>query len=379
MAFSADPGVDGTGARARAHLARLEAALRAASGSVALPGPVLILGGGPRAVALAAMFAAEGLACRIREPDDRAATRAREMLARRGVRVAVETAAGTQPPAPLRLETESEGAGAGALLLGLVGEGAARGAGLDLHSGAPGSRLAEVLRLPGSSAAALAAAGALARRLGRAPLEVAGGQGLAATLAEAARAAAHWMALRGAEPWEIDDALRGFGFARGPFEAEDLAGLAPLAAPGTAPGHGVVAARMLAEGRLGRAAGVGWYRYPGGGGAVVDPLVADTLAEEARFAGVARRSFEAAEMQARVLAAMLAAAQGLIARGVAPGPDALDLVSVHGCGYPAASGGLMWHAREAGPGPAADAAAFTKDDPAIWPATPGAVDNTGRG
>lgn len=42
--------------------------------------------------------------------------------------------------------------------------------------------------------------------------------------------------------------------------------------------------RMVAEGRIGKVGGVGYYRYPGGGGAVVDPLIEDLILEEAYYA-----------------------------------------------------------------------------------------------
>ncbi|MFK5997198.1 MAG: 3-hydroxyacyl-CoA dehydrogenase family protein [Rhodobacterales bacterium] len=50
-----------------------------------------------------------------------------------------------------------------------------------------------------------------------------------------------------------------------------------------------IADRMVEEGRLGKKSGVGWYRYPGGGGAVIDPLLEDMIIEESYFAKVSRR------------------------------------------------------------------------------------------
>jgi 3-hydroxyacyl-CoA dehydrogenase len=41
---------------------------------------------------------------------------------------------------------------------------------------------------------------------------------------------------------------------------------------------------MIELGKLGRKTSAGWYRYPGGGGKVEDPIVADLAIEEAHFA-----------------------------------------------------------------------------------------------
>ncbi len=60
----------------------------------------------------------------------------------------------------------------------------------------------------------------------------------------------------------------------------------------------------MAEGRLGRKVGVGWYRYPGGGGKVEDPLVEDMAIEEARFAGLPRVDLDAGTIRERVIAVL---------------------------------------------------------------------------
>ncbi|MGC1504078.1 MAG: 3-hydroxyacyl-CoA dehydrogenase family protein [Sulfitobacter sp.] len=95
-------------------------------------------------------------------------------------------------------------------------------------------------------------------------------------------------------PWELDEALCAWGYDMGPCEAQDLLGLEKVLS--RAPQRSVpILPRMVAEGRMGKGGGVGYYRYPGGGGAVIDPLIEDLILEEAWFGKVTRseRSDEA--------------------------------------------------------------------------------------
>ncbi|MEP3629558.1 MAG: 3-hydroxyacyl-CoA dehydrogenase family protein, partial [Hyphomicrobiales bacterium] len=93
--------------------------------------------------------------------------------------------------------------------------------------------------------------------------------------------------LEGALPYEIDEALTKFGFQIGPYEAQDLTGLdGPFYERKQANKTLLISDRMAQEGRLGKKVGVGWYRYPGGGGAVIDPLLEDLIVEEAHFAKI---------------------------------------------------------------------------------------------
>lgn len=131
------------------------------------------------------------------------------------------------------------------------------------------------------------------------------------------------LALAGATPQEVDEALEGAGFAPGPFELQDLVGIdaclaarrAVLARHPRAPELPLFA-RAVAEGRLGRKVGVGWYRYPGGGGKVEDPLIEDMATEEARFAGLSRSVPGREEIRARVAAALQAEAARIAGEGV---------------------------------------------------------------
>lgn len=121
-------------------------------------------------------------------------------------------------------------------------------------------------------------------------------------------------------PWELDEALEAFGYTTGPCEAQDLRGLDQVLARQphrTCP----ILPRMVAEGRHGKKAGVGYFRYPGGGGAVIDPLIEDLIREEAWFAKVTR-----VELDDATLVAKLHAGLAGICRAIDPGLAWADIL-----------------------------------------------------
>ncbi|APX12690.1 3-hydroxyacyl-CoA dehydrogenase family protein [Tateyamaria omphalii] len=101
-------------------------------------------------------------------------------------------------------------------------------------------------------------------------------------------------------PWELDEALVDWGYGLGPCEAQDLVGLDKVLAVREGADVTPVLPRMVAEGRLGKRFGWGFYRYPGGGGAVIDPLIEDLICEEAWFAKADRVELPGAELVARL-------------------------------------------------------------------------------
>lgn len=115
-------------------------------------------------------------------------------------------------------------------------------------------------------------------------------------------------------PWELDEALVAAGFSMGPCEAQDLVGLDKVLA--RAPDRpGPVLRRMVAEGRMGKGGGVGFYRYPGGGGAVIDPLIEDLILEEAWFAKQTRSELSDAALVEKMLEPVILSGQDMRSKG----------------------------------------------------------------
>ena len=128
-------------------------------------------------------------------------------------------------------------------------------------------------------------------------------------------------------PWELDAALENAGYAMGPCLRQDAEGLehayarrkSRRADPDVL--HVPSVDRAVEEGRLGRSVGWGWYRYPGGGGPVEDPLVEDLLTEEAWLRKMTRSDLDDAQIVHRMDLAIGNAALAVIGQTLASGRD----------------------------------------------------------
>lgn len=190
--------------------------------------------------------------------------------------------------------------------------------------------------------------------------------------------AADTILLFGGIPWDVDEAMVEFGFPLGPYQAQDLTGLdigyARRAERRTNRKSGrryvTISDRMVEEGRIGKKGSVGWYRYPGGGGAVEDPLVEDLVAEESWFAKVPRRPFAKDEILRRLLAVMIDEAAQILAEADLTG-DEIDRLSIERCGFPALRGGPLQFGGSYGfDRLVAELDTFSIEDPFIWSASP---------
>lgn len=226
--------------------------------------------------------------------------------------------------------------------------------GLHFFSPAHVMKLLEVVRGRLTGPRALATGAALAKRLGKIAVVAGVCDGFIGNRVMAAyRRDCEFMLEEGALPAEIDAAMRGFGFAMGLYEVQDLSGLdiawaqRKARAPHRPEGerYARIADRLCEAGRLGRKTGKGWYDYASGA-ARVDPLVTAIIEEESARAGRARRRFTAEEIVTRILAIMQREGEALLAEGIAESRDDIDVVMVTGYGFPRYKGGPMhWSAR----------------------------------
>lgn len=257
-----------------------------------------------------------------------------------------------------------------------------------LHFFAPATvmRLLEVVKGQATGLDVLRTAIGFARALGKIPVISGVGDGFIGNrIYSAYRAQCEFMVEEGAAPQEVDAAMEAFGFALGPFAVGDLSGLdiawknrRRLAATrDPAARYCAIPDRLCDAGRLGRKTGAGWYRYsPDGRTREPDPEVSRLIEAARASAGITSRAFSREEIQMRALAAIVNEGVLVLQDGIARRASDIDLVLVHGYGFPADRGGpLFWASRQpeasilaavadlaarSGPG-------FRPADPGRWP------------
>lgn len=192
--------------------------------------------------------------------------------------------------------------------------------------------------------------------------------------------AADYLMEDGASPYEIDAAVRGFGFAMGPFQVTDLAGgdigwATRKRRAATRDPHAryvEIADRICERGWFGQKTGRGFYLYPEGARVgQPDPEVLAIVDAERAKKGITPRSFSADEIMRRYMAAMVNEGAKVVAEGIALRPLDVDVTFVAGYGFPRHRGGPMKWADMTGlPKVLADIQAFAKEDPLFWKPAP---------
>ena len=203
------------------------------------------------------------------------------------------------------------------------------------------------------------------------------------------RQAADYMMEDGASPYQIDKALRDFGFAMGPFQVADLAGgdigwatrKRRAATRDPKARYVQIADRICERGWFGQKTGRGYYLYPQGSRTgVPDPEVEAIITAERERAGVTPRSFTDEQILSRYMAAMINEGANVVHEGIALRPLDVDVTFVHGYGFPRWRGGPMKYADSVGLAKIlADIKEFAKEDPVFWKPSPLLEDLVARG
>ena len=228
--------------------------------------------------------------------------------------------------------------------------------GLHFFSPAPAMKLLEVVRGARSGGDAIATGFALARRLKKQAVVARNAFGFIGNrIYDAYRRQCEFMLEEGALPQDVDAALEGFGFAMGPFSVADLSGLdiawrmrqARAALRDPAARYVAIADRLCEQGRFGRKTGAGWYRHPEGAKrGVPDDAVRASIESESAAKGLTRRAIGADEIVRRALATIVNESAKLVREGVASRASDIDVVLVHGYGFPRWVGGpVHWASR----------------------------------
>ena len=229
--------------------------------------------------------------------------------------------------------------------------------GLHFFSPAHIMKLLEIVRGKVSSDAALATGFALAKRLGKLPVMVGVCDGFVGNrMLQRVREAAEHLLLDGAEFTQIDRVMTNFGYAMGLYMTQDLSGLdiawanrkrqADTRDPDRR--YSRVQDDMCAAGRFGRKSGAGWYIYEDVAKPVPNPAVAALVEAEADRHGIIRQPMDDDAVLNTLLLALINEAAGLLGEGIAGRAADVDLVLVHGYGFPRFRGGPLFHADQIG-------------------------------
>jgi 3-hydroxyacyl-CoA dehydrogenase len=156
----------------------------------------------------------------------------------------------------------------------------------------------------------------------------------------------------GCLPEQVDKVMVDFGYPMGPFAVGDLAGL-DISAEGRKrralvnPNYRKlpIADRLVELGRYGQKTNAGWYRYEKGDRTPLpDPEIAAIIASVATELAVPQRSFTDTEILQRLLFASVNEACRILEEGKAYRTSDIDVMWLHGFGFPRYRGGLMYWA-----------------------------------
>ncbi|HLX01240.1 MAG TPA: 3-hydroxyacyl-CoA dehydrogenase NAD-binding domain-containing protein [Trinickia sp.] len=203
------------------------------------------------------------------------------------------------------------------------------------------------------------------------------------------RTAADYLMEDGASPYQIDSAMRHFGYPMGPYQVVDLAGgdigwaarkrRAPTRNPNAR--YVEIADRLCERGWFGQKTRRGFYLYPEGARTgTPDPEVEAIIDAERKRAGVTPRSFTDDEIVRRLMAIVINEGANIVREGIALRPLDVDMTLLYGYGFPRYRGGPMKYADTVGLATIlAELRAFEKEDALFWKPSPLLVELVERG
>ncbi len=222
--------------------------------------------------------------------------------------------------------------------------------GMHFFSPANVMRLVEIVHGKATSPEVLASAIAAARKIGKIGVSVGNCDGFVGNrMLEKYITEAMTIVEEGASPADVDAALTGWGMAMGPFAVCDLTGIdvnwqirqrrlqqgREYASP--------LLDRFYEAGRYGQKTAAGFYRYEGRT-PLPDPQ-ADAIIEAWRDElGNRVGSVSDQEIVKRTIYALVNEAANILEEGIAYRSDDIDVIYVHGYGFPAWRGGPMKYA-----------------------------------
>jgi 3-hydroxyacyl-CoA dehydrogenase len=262
--------------------------------------------------------------------------------------------------------------------------------GLHFFSPANIMKLLEIVVPKQVSADVVATAFELAKKLRKVPVRAGVCDGFIGNRILAVfRTAADHLMEDGASPYQIDKAVRDFGFPMGPYQVVDLAGgdigwatrKRRAATRDPQARYVQIADRICERGWFGQKTGRGFYLYPEGARTgTPDPEVESIIRAERERAGVEPRSFSDEAIMRRYMAAMINEGANVVHEKIALRPLDVDVTLLYGYGFPRYRGGPMKYADTVGlANVLADIREYAKEDPLFWRPSPLLVELVERG
>ncbi|XP_057620609.1 peroxisomal bifunctional enzyme [Chionomys nivalis] len=173
----------------------------------------------------------------------------------------------------------------------------------------------------------------------------------------------------GSKPEDVDGVLEEFGLKMGPFRVSDLAGLdvgwkirkgQGLTGPSLPPGtparkrgsnrYSPLSDMLCEAGRFGQKTGKGWYQYDKPMGRIhkPDPWLSKLLSQYRATHHIEQRSIGKEEILERCVYALINEGFRILGEGMAASPEHIDVIYLHGYGWPRHLGGPMFYAASVG-------------------------------
>ncbi len=212
-------------------------------------------------------------------------------------------------------------------------------------------RLLEIVRAERTSPEVLATALRLSKLLGKVGVVVGVCDGFAANrMLHPYLRQAGFLLEEGALPEQVDRVIYEFGLPMGPFAMSDLAGLdvgwcIRKRQAASRPKHlrySALGDRLCEGGRFGQKTGAGWFRYePGSRAPLPDPEVEELIVAASAELGIERREISDEEILRRCLYPLIDEGARILEEGIAVRSGDLDVIWMHGFGFPRYRGGPM--------------------------------------
>jgi 3-hydroxyacyl-CoA dehydrogenase len=225
--------------------------------------------------------------------------------------------------------------------------------GLHFFSPANIMRLVEVVPGAGTDPGVTAACMSLGKRLGKVAVFAGNRPGFIGNrVFRPYLREARFLVEEGASVEEVNDALVQFGMGMGPLAVDDLIGIdisrhvEEQFSPSDAPGlrQSVLLQTLYQQGHFGQKTGRGWSNYGNDRKPAPNPEIPSLVVRAAATTGIERRRIAPEEIVDRCIYSLVNEGARILEEGTAHRASDIDVVFVHGYGFPAWRGGPMFYA-----------------------------------